>query len=206
MATTTVSGSTVTFSNSGAAANLSQTGNEDGTAFTFDVLAASGGGKNTTIYSVDDGTVDTVYSGTLSNNFKTYDTDLLSKDCAVSSWQCGGDVSDKGAHVWIGADNKIHYDATCLSDQIQAYGEGGAFTDTVKYTIKMANGTLSVGTLTVVINGAEDEATGTLGISGTVEEGASISADASALSDVDGGIVNTTYQWQIDTGNGWTNI
>ena len=71
MATTTVSGSTVTFSNSGAAANLSQTGTEDGAlAFTFDVLAASGGGKNTTIYSVDDGAVDTVYSGALSNNSK----------------------------------------------------------------------------------------------------------------------------------------
>ena len=56
MATTTVSGSTVTFSNSGAAANLSQTGTEDGNlVLTFDVLAASGGGKNTTIYSVDDG-------------------------------------------------------------------------------------------------------------------------------------------------------
>src|SRR5262245_48359762 len=121
MATTTVSGSTVTFSNSGAAADLSQTGSEDGTlAFTFDVLAASGGGKNTTIYSVDDGSVDTEYSGTLSNNFKTYDTDLLFKDCSVSSWQLGGDVSEKGAHVWIGADSKIHYDARCLSDQIQA--------------------------------------------------------------------------------------
>ena len=117
MATTTVSGSTVTFSNSGAAANLSQTGTEDGTlAFTFDVLAASGGGKNTTIYSVDDGAVDTVYSGTLSNDFKTYDTDLLRKDASVSSWELGGgDVSDKGAHVWIGSDGKIHYDASNMN-------------------------------------------------------------------------------------------
>ena len=41
MATTTVSGSTVTFSNSGAAANLTQTGTEDGSlTFIFDVLAA----------------------------------------------------------------------------------------------------------------------------------------------------------------------
>ena len=109
MATTTVSDSKVTFSNSGAAANLSQTGTEDGTlAFTFDVLAASGGGKNTTIYSVDDGAVDTVYSGTLSNNFKTYDTDLLVKDASVDSWQqLGGDVSDQGAHVWIGTDTRF---------------------------------------------------------------------------------------------------
>ena len=45
----------------------------------------------------------------------------------------------------------------------------------------------------------EDEATGTLLISGTVEEGATISADISGLSDVDGGIVSTAYQWQIST-------
>src|SRR6185295_6465022 len=145
MATTTISGSTVTFSNSGAAANLSQTGTEDGSlAFTFDVLAASGGGKNTTIYSVDDGAVDTVYSGTLSNNFKTYDTDLLFKDASVDSWQLGGDVSDRGAHVWIGTDGKIHYDAKNIADQFQQLAAGETTTDTIKYTIKMSNGTLSV--------------------------------------------------------------
>ena len=45
MATTTVSGSTVTFSNSGAAANITQTAAEDASlSFVFDVLALSGGG------------------------------------------------------------------------------------------------------------------------------------------------------------------
>ena len=33
-----------------------------------------------------------------------------------------------------------------------------------------------------------------------------ISADTSGLSDVDGGIANTTYQWQIDTGSGFADI
>ena len=121
MATTTVSGSTITFSNSGAAANLSQTGTEDGTlAFTFDVLAASGGGKNTTIYSVDDGvTGDDNPSVATNKAFATYDTDLLYKDGAAAAWIDGGDTSARGAHVWIGTDGKIHYDATNIADQFQ---------------------------------------------------------------------------------------
>ena len=52
MATTTISGSTVVFSNSGAAANLTNSDlNEDSASLvlTFNVLAASGGGKNTTL-------------------------------------------------------------------------------------------------------------------------------------------------------------
>ena len=45
MATTTVSGSTVVFSNSTAAANLSTSLDEDSSlTYAFDVLAASGGG------------------------------------------------------------------------------------------------------------------------------------------------------------------
>src|SRR5262245_10388368 len=153
MATTTVSGSTVTFSNSGSAANLSQTGTEDGThAFTFDVLAASGGGKNTTIYSVDDGVKnDDGGAEILVTNkaFADYNKDLLIQD-RVGAVQ----TSTKGAEFWIGSDNKIHYDATALSDAINALGVGEQFKDTIQYTIKMSNGTLSVGTLTVVINGS----------------------------------------------------
>ena len=88
MATTTVSGSTVTFSNSGAAANLRTQTSED-SLLAFDistVLAASGGGKNTTIYSVDDGAVDDNSLVTTNNAFKTYDTDLLYKDASVAAW------------------------------------------------------------------------------------------------------------------------
>ena len=51
MATTTVSGSTVTFSNSGAAANLSAQTSEDSLLAKFDIstiLAESGGGTKTT--------------------------------------------------------------------------------------------------------------------------------------------------------------
>ncbi|MDX8529036.1 VCBS domain-containing protein, partial [Mesorhizobium sp. MSK_1335] len=158
MATTTVSGSTVTFSNSGAAADLTQSGTEDGSLlFTFDVLAASGGGTKTTIYSVDDGVKndDGGASITVTNKaFADYNKDLLIQD--------GANVvetsSTSGAKFWIGSDNKIHYDATApaLTAQINALGAGEQFTDTIQYTIKMSNGTLSVGTLTVVITGTND--------------------------------------------------
>ena len=67
----------------------------------------------------------------------------------------GGDTSALGAHVWIGTDGKIHYDATNIADQFQQLAAGDTTTDTIKYTIKMSNGTLSVGTLTVVINGRQ---------------------------------------------------
>ena len=199
MATTTVSGSTVTFSNSGAAANITQTGTEDGSlSFVFDVLALSGGGTNTAVYSIDDGIKNDDGGATIvvSNKaFADYNKDLLFKDDATVV-----ETSVKGASFSIGTDGKIYYDASALSAQINALGGGAQFTDSIQYTIKMSNGTLSVGTLKVVIQGAEDEATGTLGISGAVKEGATISADTSGLNDVDGGIVNTTYQWQINDG------
>ena len=158
MATTTVSGSTVTFSNSGAAANLTQSGAEDGSLqFTFDVLAASGGGTKTTIYSVDDGVKNDDGGAAIvvtNKAFADYNKDLLIQD--------GANVvetsSTSGAKFWIGSDNKIHYDATApaLAAQINALGAGEQFTDTIQYTIKMSNGTLSVGTLTVVITGTND--------------------------------------------------
>src|ERR1041385_5213335 len=114
MATTTTSDGTVVFSNSDAAANLSNaslTEDSSSLALAFDVLAASGGGTKTTIYSVDNGTVDNTPIAT-NKAYATYDTDLLYKDAAVSSWAVNGDSSAKGAHVWIGTDNKVHYDAS----------------------------------------------------------------------------------------------
>ena len=95
---------------------------------------------------------------TTNKAFATYDTDLLYKDGAVAAWVDGGDTSALGAHVWIGTDGKIHYDATNIADQFQKLAAGETTTDTIKYTIKMSNGTLSVGTLTVVITGTNDAA------------------------------------------------
>ncbi|AIC26249.1 VCBS repeat-containing/serralysin-like metalloprotease domain-containing protein [Rhizobium etli bv. mimosae str. IE4771] len=157
MATTTVSGTTVTFSNSGAAANVTQSGTEDGSLqFTFDVLTASGGGVKTTIYSVDDGVKNDDGGAAIivtNKAFVDYNKDLLMQDGVGISFS---QTSQMGATFWIGSDNKIHYDAAGLSAQINALDAGETFTDTIQYTIKMSNGTLSVGTLTVVINGIND--------------------------------------------------
>ncbi|MBB2670972.1 UNVERIFIED_ORG: VCBS repeat-containing protein [Rhizobium esperanzae] len=157
MATTTVSGTTVTFSNSGAAANLTQSGTEDGSLqFTFDVLAASGGGVKTTIYSVDDGVKNDDGGAAIvvtNKAFVDYNKDLLMQDGVGISFS---QTSQMGATFWIGIDKQIHYDAAGISAQINALDAGEMFKDTIQYTIKMSNGTLSVGTLTVVINGIND--------------------------------------------------
>ncbi|MBB2842627.1 UNVERIFIED_ORG: VCBS repeat-containing protein [Rhizobium etli] len=157
MATTTVSGTTVTFSNSGAAANLTQSGTEDGSLqFTFDVLAASGGGVKTTIYSVDEGFKNDDGGAAIivtNKAFVDYNKDLLMQDGVGISFS---QTSQMGATFWIGSDNKIHYDAAGISAQINALDAGEMFKDTIQYTIKMSNGTLSVGTLTVMINGIND--------------------------------------------------
>ena len=157
MATTTTADGTVVFSNSTAAANLTQTGTEGGSLlFDFDVLAASGGGAKTTIWSVDDAIKnDDGGAGIVVANkaFADYNKDLLIKDSVGAI-----ETSAKGAKFWIGTDGKVHYDASALASQINALGEGQYFTDTIQYTIRMSNGTLSVGTLKVEIKGVNDAA------------------------------------------------
>ncbi|UCI27762.1 beta strand repeat-containing protein [Mesorhizobium sp. B2-8-5] len=205
MATTTVSGSTVTFSNSGAAADLTQSGTEDGSLqFTFDVLAASGGGTKTTIYSVDDGTKndDGGASITVTNKaFADYNKDLLIQDQAGIQF---AETSANGAKFWIGSDNKIHYDATAVAPLINALGAGEHFTDTIQYTIKMSNGTLSVGTLSVVINGVNDAAviTGTSTAELTETDAAQNTGGKLDATDVDSSAAFVT-QTDADGSNGY---
>jgi VCBS repeat-containing protein len=121
--------------------------------------------------------------------FATYDTDLLYQDATVKAWAIGGDTSALGAHVWIGTDGKIHYDATNIADQFDSLAAGETTTDTIKYTIKMSNGTLSVGTLTVVINGTNDAPVITSDAqAGTVKEDTKLTATGQVTSsDVDHG-------------------
>ena len=56
------------------------------------------------------------------------------------------------------------------------------------------------------IANVEDEATGTLLVTGTAQEGGSLTADTSGLADVDGGISSYAYQWQELIGAVWTDI
>lgn len=158
MAVVTINGLKVVYSNSTAAANGSASGDEDGSqSLAFDVLTASGAGTGTTIYSVDNGTAgDDNAAVTVNSAFTGYDTDLLYSDAHVGSWT--GDTSAAGAHVWIGTDNLVHYDASNLNATIQALGAGETFADTFLYTLRMSNGTLSVGHLSVTLTGENDAA------------------------------------------------
>ena len=133
MATTTVSGSTVTFSNSGAAANLSKQTSEDANlAVHISMFWRQAVAERTPHYSVDNGVAgDDNPLVTTNKAFATYDTDLLYKDGAVAAWMDGGDTSALGAHVWIGTDGKIHYDATNIADQFQQLAAGETATDMV---------------------------------------------------------------------------
>jgi hypothetical protein len=53
----------------------------------------------------------------------------------------------------------------------------------------------------------DNDATGSVIVSGTVSEGDTVTASASAM-DLDGGIANTTYQWQVSSNGttGWTDL
>lgn len=51
----------------------------------------------------------------------------------------------------------------------------------------------------------DDEATGTLAVTGTAAEGGSLTATLSALSDADGA-TTTAYRWQAQTGGGWVDL
>lgn len=165
--------SKVAFSNSTAAANLTNSAlTEDNLGvITFDVLAASGGGAKTTIWSVDDGDRDVAppTGTTLSNNFANYNTDLLYKDATGA---VNAEYTALGGKFWIDG-GVIKYDASGISpDVINAVAVGDYITDTFQYTIRMSNGTLSVGTLAVKIMNAEDGPTVISHTDGSVTEDA----------------------------------
>lgn len=162
MAVTTISAndpSKTVFSNSGAAANLTSAGETEDSGnlsdITFDVLAQSGGGAKTTLWSVDDGVMGNNLPAnplvTVNKGMTGYNTDLLYKDAAGAI-----ETTAAGGKFWIGVDNKLHYDASGI-DINGTIAVGESFTDTFSYTIRMSNGTLSVGTISVNILNTEDK-------------------------------------------------
>src|SRR6266567_6180387 len=162
MATTTTNGTTVVFSNSGTAQgdtfSSASTGlTEDHLTVAYlDVMANDGGGKNTVLWSVDNGSSANTIQGGIS-----MPTDLLAQD-SVRTEALSTDTSNNGAKIWITAEGKVGYDATTLSStfkaQLQALNAGEYLSDTFTYAIRMANGTLSWTTATVQFAGANDAA------------------------------------------------
>jgi len=216
MATTSVGGTGVTFSNSTAAANLSQSLSEGGLdssyLVTFDVLKAGGGGAKATLWSVDDGVKgdDNPAVPITNKAFAGYNTDLLWQDSVGAV-----ETSAMGARFWITAAGEVKYDASGLAAQINALALGETFTDTIEYTIRLANGTLSVGHLTVNIAGTNDAPV----ITSTVQAGevkedealvatgqvTSSDADHGATATYTGSIAGTYGTFAVDAATGkWT--
>lgn len=76
-------------------------------------------------------------------------------------------------------------------------------------SLEAANGTSATSetlTFVVVVTSFDSAASGTLGVSGTAEEGGSLTASLNSVSDPDGAISATTYQWQMLVDGIWTDI
>ncbi len=80
--------------------------------------------------------------------------------------------------------------------------------DSFIISVSDGNGGTSVQTINLTVTNVDDEAIGSLNVSGTVKEGNSLSAELLDLQDVDGAIASITYQWQIspDGNTGWQSI
>ena len=113
-------------------------------------------------------------------------------------WQISDDVST----FWSNITDTTSVSYAIASDQSRV----GKYLRVVATTTDVLGGTTEfIGDANTITN-IDDAASGTLAISGKVMEGATISANTSNLSDVDGGIASMAYQWQINTAGGWSDI
>jgi VCBS repeat-containing protein len=107
--------------------------------------------------------------------------DPLPVNDQVTSYQL-----DSGATVSI-VNGILYYDPSG-SEKIQSLGSDGVFTDTFTYTVRMANGALSLATVTVTVGG-ENDAASISGVHGgeVVEDGEFVTGGTLKVSDVDTG-------------------
>jgi len=101
---------------------------------------------------------------------------------------------------WIAIDGATEAAFTIADDQSQV----GQIVRVVATTTDALNGTTVFTGEAQTIANVDDEATGTLNVTGTAEEGGTLTANLAA-SDVDGGIT-TAYQWQEQVNGEWTDI
>ncbi|WRH74564.1 MAG: putative Ig domain-containing protein [Sphingobium sp.] len=82
------------------------------------------------------------------------------------------------------------------------------FNGDISLTVTASDGGLTASdTFVLTVNPVEDEATGSVAVIGTVAEGGTVGVDVN-VTDVDGAITGTTYQWQISANgtDGWTDL
>ena len=82
---------------------------------------------------------------------------------------------------------------------------GSTITVTASYTDLRGTNESVTSAATGAVANVDDEATGTLAVTGTAAEGGSLVAALTNISDADGS-TSTTYQWQENIGGTWTNI
>jgi VCBS repeat-containing protein len=149
--------------------------------YCFDVMSNDLGGNAKLLWSVDDGTNST--SSTLAG------ADLLVQDTTRAE-ATSADTSANGAKIWITTDGKVGYDAGTLNASfkasLQALSAGESATDTFAYAIRLANGTLSWTTVTIVYQGMNDGVQMAATASASVTEDLTICKTGTAtFSDVD---------------------
>jgi VCBS repeat-containing protein len=178
------------------------TGNYNGSdSFTYMVSDGHTGGSNTytvnfTVTAVDDAPVADDSTASVTEDIATgidvsgLITEVDGDAYTISATSTHGTVSVSGTMITFDPDADYYGDAE------------------ISYTVTDATGaSLSdSGTIAVTVSPVEDEATGTLTITGSAAEGMTLSADTSGITDADGPISSTTYQWQFFDGGDWQDI
>jgi VCBS repeat-containing protein len=188
----------ITYSYSGAALALTES-ETDGNfgAFTFDLLAQDGAGAKTTLWALDNGPSGLTKIGT---SAVYVPTDIMTQDAVTTGWVAGGDTSLNGAHIWIGADSKVHYDSSYVfssfTTALHHLGVGETMSDSFTYAIKMSNGTVAYNTATVNWAGTNDAAQfgASTGSSSVTEDGGSTTTEGTTET-ANGSLAFTDNDW-----------
>ncbi|MCP9779012.1 type VI secretion system tube protein Hcp, partial [Cyanobium sp. Tous-M-B4] len=166
----------------------------------------------TSTYNYTDEAVDGEATGTLAINGSAQEGGTLmaltsaisDPDGQISSFRYQWQVSANGTTGWgnigsaTGSSFSIAADQTLVGKFIRL---NATSTDSFGGTTDFSSAA------TAAVANVEDEATGTLAITGNPQEGATLSADISAVTDPDGN-VTYSYQWQVSANgiDGWSNI
>ena len=139
-------------------------------------------------------------------------SDLITRDAqgvvSASTLTSYSDTTALGARIAI-VDGKIAYDTSIISARIDSLGQGQQLVDTITYSIRLGNGTLSLATLTVTITGTNDapvigiasQVAGTVVEAGSADNGTPVTGTPTATgsmvaTDVDSGATQT---WSTPT-------
>ena len=157
----------------------------------FDVMGNDLGGNAKQLWAIAAGSESQVVANNGDANVTTGEamwSDLITKDAqgVVSEGGLTGytDTTALGAKVAI-VNGQIAYDTSAISALINSLGQGQQLTDTITYTIRLGNGTLSLATLTVTLTGTNDVPVASAAVHAVLED-ASISGSVSAT-DADAG-------------------